>query len=142
MSYKTSTSGLFLSELQSGNVTTVIIEGPIDAAAAIDLRVDRHRATSVPRMRGHNCTARAHTGNNHSETAGKCLKISVGSRCTWTRSAQPTTQRAVRAFVLAKSALWIQPERSHASCDSMRRIEACDARIAFPKAGELLLLIY
>jgi hypothetical protein len=28
---------LFLSELQSGNITTLIVEGPTDTAAAVDL---------------------------------------------------------------------------------------------------------
>jgi len=31
---------LFLSELQSGNITTLIMKGPTDSAAAIDLGYD------------------------------------------------------------------------------------------------------
>jgi len=37
---KGSRSGLFLSELQSGNITILVVDGPTDSATAIDLGYD------------------------------------------------------------------------------------------------------
>jgi hypothetical protein len=71
---------------------------------------------------------------DHSETAGKCMRVPVCSRYSSVNSKRSIMPFAARVFALARFALWIQLARSHASFHSMRRIEDCDSNLVLDRA--------